>query len=157
MILKAVLRILQFYRKLQKLQISRVLAILSQLFSLCYGNNNTSFKRCCRYAFFISKVRRVNFDCNKGKYAVTRATRETWYEYDAEGVHLSLGLNLGHYITQQLRLTQSKFTVKLFCRIILLAKCAVSISDSENCNIFDPSYFAREAIDAKFVLGKYLW
>ena len=66
-------------------------------------------------------------------------------------MHLSLRAN---YITQQHRLTQSKFTVKLFSQIILLAKCVVSISDSENCNIFDPSYFAREAIDAKFVLGK---
>ena len=66
-----------FNGKLQKFQISRFFAILSQLFSLCYGNKDTSSKRRCRYAFFISEVRRVNCDnrfcpskCKSGKTSV---------------------------------------------------------------------------------------
>lgn len=37
---------------MQKLQISHFFIFLSHLFSVCYGNKNTSYKWQCRYAFF---------------------------------------------------------------------------------------------------------
>ena len=43
-------------------------AILSQLFSKCYGDKNTSSKRCCRYAFFYNRSASCKFWKQKEKH-----------------------------------------------------------------------------------------
>ena len=54
--------------------LTQFFAILSQLFSLFLGNKITSTKRCCRYALFISEVRRVNVDCTKRKLTLSQGS-----------------------------------------------------------------------------------